>query len=168
LKDEKGLVARPAGMVLYAFWLIVFFLCLATDLVEPGDISLIPFVGRSGPLEKPLRLIGSILILLFIYEIIRLRKQVTGIKKTQLDYFFTGTLIFAGCGVVLVGFLPLLGGFSIDPALGSYFSLPWVALTAYAVTRHRLFGIRHVLSRTAMLVVFLFLAVSMHTVLFKQ
>ncbi len=57
-KDETGRSARIAGAVLYSFWSVVFLLCLFTDLVEPGEVSLMPFVDRSGPLEVPFRALG--------------------------------------------------------------------------------------------------------------
>jgi signal transduction histidine kinase len=147
LKDENSGTARAIGAVLYPFWLAVYLLCLFTDLVEPGDLSLVPFVDRSGPLEKPLRLVGTLLVLWSVVEVFRLRRTLTGIRRTRLDYFFSGTLIFAGGGVVMAGVLPLVRGTSFDPGLGALFSLPWVVLTAYAISRYRVFDIRDVLYR---------------------
>ena len=166
LKDEKSRAARISGLVLYPFWFGIFLLCLFTDLVEPGDVSLIPFIDRSGPLEKPARLIGTILCLWAMVEIYRLRKQVTGIRKTQFDYFSHGFLVFSAGGMLMAGIFPLFGGFSYDPTLGSYFSLPWVALTAYAVIRHRLFDIRLVIFRTLTAALLSGLFVGGHIVLF--
>jgi signal transduction histidine kinase len=167
LKDENSPTARFAGMAFYPFWLIVFLLCLFTDLVEPGDVSLVPFLDRSGPLEKPLRLFGAVLVLWSIVEIYRLRKLSTGIKRTQLNYFLSGTMLFAGGVAIMAGVLPLLRWSGFDPALGAFFGLPWVALTWYAMTRHGLFEIRRVLPRTAPLVLLAGLAISIHIVLFK-
>jgi signal transduction histidine kinase len=154
-------------MALYPFWLIVLLLCLFTDLVEPGDVSLVPFIGRSGPLEEPLRFFGAVLFLWSIVELYRLRTLSTGIKRTQLNYFLSGTMIFAGGGAIMAGLLPLFRGSGFDPALGAFFGLPWVALTWYGVTRHRLFEIRRVLPRTAPLVLLAGLAIGIHIVLFK-
>ena len=53
----------------------------------------------------------------------------TGIKRKQLNYFFTGLLIFAGGGMFTAGFPQAFGGFGLEPGLGSYFGLPWVILT---------------------------------------
>ncbi len=164
--QNEGKRARTAAFILYPFWLLVLLLCLGTDLVEPGSPSLIPFIEHSGPLEPPLRLIGAIMMLWSMYEIYRLRKQVAGIKKAQLDYFFYGTLVFvAGSG--FVAGISHLVGLPVDPALGSYFGLPWVVLTSYAVTRHRLFDIRLVLSRTIALVLLAALAIALHVMVFR-
>lgn len=167
LKDETGRSARTVGRILYPFWLVVYVLTLFTDLVEPGHLSLIPYAGRSGPLENPARFIGAVMILWIMYEIYLLRRQVSGIKKAQLNYFFHGTLIFAGCGAFMVGFLQVLGGLGFDPALGAYFSLPWVALTFYAITRYRLFDIRIIISRALSIVFLLSVFSAAHVGFFK-
>ena len=148
MRDERSQAARKAGLILYPFWFIVFCVSLFTDLIERGNYSLIPFIDHSGPLAKPLRLIGLVLIGWVMYEVYRLRRRVTGIKKAQLNYFAHGVLIFCGGGALLAGVLQLFGGFGLEPGLGSYFSLPWVVLTFYAITRHRLFDIRIIISRT--------------------
>ena len=165
LKDEKSRLARRIGYILYSFWGLIFVLTLTTNLVEPGDASLIPYINRAGPLENPARLIGMGMIIWIMVEIYRLRRRVSGIKKAQLNYFFHGTAIFAGGGALLVGLLPLFN--KLDPALGSYFSFPWVVLTFYAITRHRLFDIRLVISRALTVTVLAFTIALSHVALFK-
>jgi hypothetical protein len=152
VKDEHSRAARMVGYILYPVWFVIFCLSISTDLIEQGNYALIPFIDRSGPLGKPLRLFGILLIIWIMYEIYRLRQRVTGIKRAQLNYFTHGLLIFSGGGAVLAGVLQLFGGFGLEPGLGSYFSLPWVALTFYAITRYRLFDIRSIISRTLTIV----------------
>ncbi len=148
LRDENSRAARISGYILYPFWFAVFCISVGTDLIETGNYALIPFVDRSGPLGKPLRLVGLIFIVWCMYEVFRLRREVTGLKKAQLNYFSHGVLIFCGGGATLAAVLQLFGGFGLEPGLGSYFSLPWVLLTFYAITRYRLFDIRIIISRT--------------------
>lgn len=148
MKNEKSRAAGMIGLIFYPFWALVFGLCLFTDLVETGYASLIPYVDRPGPLENPLRLVGALMILWVMFGVYRLKTQVDGVRKRQLDHFFHGTLIFGGGGALTVGFLQLTGGLGFDPALGSYFSFPWVVLTFYAITRYRLFDIRLIISHT--------------------
>jgi len=140
-RDEQSRAARISGYVLYPFWIIVLCVSVSTNLIETGNYALLPFIDRSGPLAKPLRLLGIFQLLWAMFELFRLRGQVSGIKRVQLNYFIHGMLIFAVGGTLIAGILPLISGDPIDPSLSAYLSLPWVALSAYAVSRHRLFGI---------------------------
>lgn len=148
LRDERSRAARNIGYVLYPFWTLLLILCVFTDLVEVSGYSLIPYVNRTGPLENPARFIGGSLIFWVMVKIFRLRRELSGIRKAQLNYFFHGTLIFAGSAALATSFLQLFGGFGLEPGLGSYLSFPWVVLTFYAITRYRLFDIRIVVSKT--------------------
>ena len=159
LRDPESDAARLVGWVLYPFWGVIFGLCLFTDLIVTDHYVLIPFENRPGPVENPARLIGGALILWLVVEILRMRKQVKGIKRAQLNFFLLGTLIFATCGSLAAGFLQLFGGFGFEPGLSAYFSFPWVALTFYAITRYRLFDMRIALSNIiGMLLLFALLA----------
>ena len=150
LRSETSAKARLIGYVLYPFWTLVLILCLTTDLIVTDHYVLIPFQNDHGPLEHTARLLGGILIVWLIVEIVRLRRDVAGLKRAQLNYFFLGTLIFASSGSLVAAFLQVFGGFRFEPSLASYFSFPWVVLTVYAILRYRLFDIRiavsHILS----------------------
>ena len=147
LKDENSRSARLAGAVLYPFWIMVLCLSISTELIERGNYTLIPHIDSSGLLAKPLRIIGILQLFWLMFEIYRLRQQVRGIRRAQFNYFTHGMLIFTVGGTLVSGVLQLIGGFSPEPGLGSYFSLPWVILTFHAMTRYRLFDIRSVVSR---------------------
>jgi hypothetical protein len=166
LRDEQSRAARIVGNVLYPFWTIVLCVSVSTTLIESGDYTLIPYVDRSGPLARPLRLLGIIQLFWGMFELFRLRRQVSGIKRIQLGYFIHGMLIFAVGGTLIAGILPLIGGSPLEPGLSSYFSLPWVALAAYAVSRHRLFDIRFVIFRMLTAVLLSVLFIGMHVILF--
>ena len=148
LRDENSRAARFVGWVLYPFWAAVSGLCLFTDLIVTDQYVLLPFQHRPGPLEYPVRFIGGVLILWLMVETVRLRKRVSGIKREQMNYFFHGILVFGTLGSLSAGFLQLFGGFGFEPGLTAYFSLPWVALTFYAIPRYRLFDIRIAVSNT--------------------
>jgi PAS domain S-box-containing protein len=152
LKDEQGRTARVVGTVLYLFWSAVLCLSLFTDLIVTNDYVLFPYSMRPGPLDAPLRIVGTGLVLWVIVEVARLRRRASGSKKTQLNYFLGGMLIFAGGGVFLSGILPLFSDVGFEPGLGSVFSLPWVVLTFYAITRHGLFDLRIIISRSLTIV----------------
>jgi PAS domain S-box-containing protein len=167
IKEDKSPTARGVVISLYTFWIVIYILCLSTDLVETGVHSLLPYVDRRGPLEIPARLVGVVLIFWFIYELDRLRRDSKGVKRTQVNYLLLGVLIY-GSGIALVtGFIQLFGGFGFDPSLGSYFSLPWVILTFYAITRYRLFDISLIISRALMIVFLSLLLAALHIGLFR-
>ena len=167
MRDENSRAAGVAGAILYPFWLIVLCVSVSTNLIESGNYTLIPYIDRSGPLGKPLRVLGIVQLFWVMYELLRLRRQASGIRRAQLNYFMHGMLIFAGGGTLVAGVFQLFGGFGLEPGLGSYFSLPWVALTAYAVTRYRLFDIRTVISRALSFVLLSVIIIGSHLVLFK-
>jgi PAS domain S-box-containing protein len=167
LKEDKSRAARRVVLSLYAFWTITYILCLFTDLVETGAYSLLPYVDRRGPLEIFVRLVGGALIFWLIYGLYTARRQSAGLKRTQVNYLLMGLLIYAAGVALATGFFPLFGGFGFDPSLGSYFSLPWVALTFYAITRYRLFDISLIISRALMIVFLSLLLSALHIGLFK-
>jgi PAS domain S-box-containing protein len=167
LKDERGRAGHIVGLVLYPAWLVILGLCLFTDLIVAPGYSVIPFINHPGPFENAARLFGSLLALWLLFGIIRLKKELRGIKKAQLNYFFQGVLIFGGGAAFTAGFLQIFGGFGFEPGLASFFSLPWVVLTYYAITRHRLFDIRLIFSRVLSVVLLLLLFSFTQTGLFK-
>ncbi len=148
LRSETSRIARRIGYLLYPYWAIVLALCLFTDMIVTPGYSLIPYRNDPGPLEVPARLVGALMTLWLIVEIIKTRHHLTGIKKFQLDHFFYGLLIFSFAGIAIAGLMPAIGGSAIEPGLGSYFSLPWVLLTFYAIVRYSLFEMRIIFSRT--------------------
>ncbi|MHB8845545.1 MAG: hybrid sensor histidine kinase/response regulator [Nitrospirota bacterium] len=148
LENEKSRVARIIGLVLYPFWTIMLALSLFTDLIVTGEYALIPFSNRPGPLENPLRFFGACLAVWVIVKVFNLRRRTSGFIKKELSYFFYGVLIFGGGAGFTAGVLQLTGGGLLEPGLASYFSLPWVALTVFAIARYQLFDIRLILSRT--------------------
>lgn len=147
LRSDAHRTARRVGYLLYPYWAAILGLCLFTDMIVTPGYSLIPYRNDPGPLEVPARVSGALIIIWFIFEIVRTRRHLTGIKKFQLDHFFYGALIFALGGVTIAGILPAVRGSGVEPGLGSYFGLPWVVLTFYAIVRHSLFEMRVIVSR---------------------
>lgn len=152
-RSETSRAARRTGYIIYPFWAIVLALCLFTDLIVTPRYSLMPYRNDPGPLEIPARIVGTLMAVWLIVDILRVRRQLTGTKKFQLNLFFYGLLIYAFAGVAIAGILPALKGDAIEPGLGSFFSLPWVALTFYAIVRHSLFEVRIIFSRTLAIIV---------------
>ena len=167
LKDEHSRKARVAGIVLYPFWTAVLGLCLFTDLIVTDGYVPLPYSNSPGPLEMPFRLIGGLLVFWLIYEIVRLRSRTTGYRRSQLNFYLYGTIIFGTGGAVIGGFVQLFTGHAIEPSLSAYFSFPWVVMIFYAITRYRLFDIRLVISRTLNILFLSFCISAFQFALFK-
>jgi PAS domain S-box-containing protein len=167
LRPETARVARRVGCLFYPYWAVVLALCLFTDLIVSPRYTLIPYGNQPGPLEVPARISGALMVLWLIVEILRTRRHLTGIKKFQLDLFFSGILIFASGGVIIAGIMPALGGEGVEPGLGSYFSLPWVVLTFYAIVRHSLFEMRVIVSRTLSILILVIVFSGVQAVMLK-
>ena len=166
MRDENSKAARVAGYLLYPFWGLVLCISVSTDLIESGNYALFPYIDRSGPLGKPLRIIGVVQLAWVINELFRLRRETSGLKRSQLNYFTNGMLIFTVGGTLLAGVLPLFNGLTLEPGLGSYFGFPWVVLTYYAITRHRLFDLRLVASRAIAILLLTTLFSGVHVAFF--
>jgi diguanylate cyclase (GGDEF)-like protein len=139
-------IAGLVGWVLYPIWLGIYGLCLFTNQIEAGAVSLIPFVDRVGPYENPARLFGGLLLLWGVIEMWQVRRRLSGTRRAQFSYFLIGLSLYAVAAVVGANILQLFGGFGFDPALASYFSILWIAPTFYAINRFRLFDIKLVIS----------------------
>jgi PAS domain S-box-containing protein len=166
MRDENSKAARIAGYVLYPFWTIVLCISVSTDLIESGNYALLPYIDRSGLLGKPLRAVGVAQLIWAIYEVFRLRQKASGYKRSQLNYFTNGMMIFTVGGTFISGVLPLFGGLTLEPGLGSYFGFPWVVLTYYAITRHRLFDLRLAASRAIAILLLMVLFSGVHIAFF--
>lgn len=126
-------------------------------------VALIPFIGgqviesiyksgttfefNSGPLFN---LYGGLLTVLLTYLLYFLAvsyKGAKGLKKTQLGYTLVGISIFAAVSFAFGIILPLIEVKTVV-AFDAQSSLVWVALTAYAITRHGLFNIKVVATQS--------------------
>jgi len=168
LRSETVRIARMVGYIFYPLWVGILMLCLFTDLIVSPGYSLIPYVNRPGPLEIPARLGGAFMLLWLLVEILRTRRHLTGIKKFQLHYFFLGVSIAAFTSGAIAGIMPAVGGAGVEPGLGSYFTLPWVALTFYAIVRHSLFEMRTILSRTLSIFIVIFVCAGIQAILLSE
>lgn len=130
----------------YPFWGALFVLSMTTDLVEGGADNLLPFVDKTGPLEPFARLAGAAMIGWVLVGMYQIRKVSVGKQRQQVAYLLLGLAIYGTGGATFSGIFPFVG-IPWDPALTAFFSGPWMALTFYAATRHRLFDFRIVLSR---------------------
>jgi signal transduction histidine kinase len=167
MRGEPGR-ARRWGVILYAVWGAILISCWTTDWIEVGAVSLIPFVDRTGPLEGPVRLLGAATLGYLLFEMYRVRRASVGRRRQQLSYFLLGMAVYSAAGALLAGIPALFGWLHFDPGLVSCFSVVWMACVFYAVTRHRLFDIRFVLSRALFAMVLTGLLAATNVALYRM
>lgn len=158
--------ARRWGGILYGVWTAILVLCLTTNLFEAGAVSLVPFVDRVGWFEAPARAVGALTLCWALFELYRVQRASTGRRRQQIAYFLLGLAVYATAGLFLAGILQIGGGIGFDPGLVSYFSLAWMAFTFYAITRHRLFDIRFVVTRAVVAALLTVVLVALQVALF--
>ncbi len=145
LQDRKT-VAKHIGRWSFIFWSFVACLCMTTDWIEGGAVSLHPFVDVNGPLERPVRVIAATQLVVTIVLLAMAHRRTSGAQRQRIAYLLLGTGIYAGLGGISAALLPAFG-IALNPGLAGFFSWPWVGLTFYSVTRYRLFDFRVVLSK---------------------
>lgn len=169
LEDENSRMAMIIGFIFYPFWFIVNFLNMFTNYIEIGAKSVYPFVDLIGPLETPTRLVGIFLVLFMLVKAISVRRHLVGLQRQRVDLFLVGVVICAvGTGALMVGtqIAQALGGNGFDRSLSVFFSVPWVLLTYYALTRYRLFDIQLAISRGVSFIAALVMAAAVQVLLF--
>ncbi len=167
LGDEQSRKARNVGLILYPFWAAVLALCLFTDLIVTDGYVPLPYRNSPGPVEMPVRIIGSLMAFWLIFEIVRLRRRVTGRRRSQLSHYLYGTIIFGVGGAVIGGVIQVFTGVRVEPSLSAFFSLPWILSIFYAIRRYRLFDIRLILSRTIAILLLSFCISALQFLLFR-
>ncbi|MEK6742146.1 MAG: PAS domain S-box protein [Nitrospirota bacterium] len=165
-ESQDSRTAYRIGLILYPFWSLMLALSIFTDLIVTGNYVLIPFSSQPGPLDNLLRFFGACLAVWVIVKAFLLRRSASGLIKKELSFFFFGVFVFGSGAGFTAGVLQLFGGFGLEPGLASYFSLPWVALTVYAIARYQLFDIRLILSRTIATILLLIIFSSLQAGLF--
>ncbi len=138
---------RIVGGALWIAWTAILILCLTTDLVETGASSLYPFVDRRGPFETAGRALGALCLGYALYMMYAIYRDSRGRRRQQISYLLLGLALYGASGLLFAGIFQFVGGLHFDPGLVAFFSIVWTGLTFYAITRHRLFDIRFVLSR---------------------
>lgn len=144
----------PAFFVLVAAPLDIFITGMQ---VGPGG-ELIPENGRLFPVFI---LIGLMYFLFGSFYLLRNYSVSEGIYRVQSKYFLTGIIIFISFTAVFDGIFPLMGIFQLN-TLGPISSIAFVGLTAYAIVKHGLLGIKVIIQRSIIYTFLLILIVGFY------
>lgn len=141
---------KSKALFLYLGATVISCLALTTTLflksvhLEYPNIS-----GIAGPLDILGRLFIFAGVVIGLINLLKEYFKSSGIKRLQIKYFVSGTIIYALAGTIFTAIIPLFVGESAYYDIVAYFSLIWMSLTAYAISRYRLMDIRFVLGRGA-------------------
>jgi signal transduction histidine kinase len=87
-----------------------------------------------------------VLAIFIVYNFFHLYRKADIYKKTQLLYLFLGFSIFIGANIIFNVAVRQITGSDIYYRFGNYSSIFLIGLTAYAIVKKRLFGIRVILT----------------------
>lgn len=141
----------------YFFWpflisgLILVVLCLFTPFIVK-DIKLQPwgFNLVYGSLYNVIFLPLSILLTIASLINLILNYRVSDkLQKTQLKFIFLGLGVFLCSGVFFGAILPLITESQEFYRVGNYSAIFFIGFTAYAITKHKLFNIRVIITEIA-------------------
>ncbi len=127
--------------------LIGYFALTTTLFLESVHFKYPTISGIAGPLDFFGRLYIFIGIVIGLVNLLREYFKSAGFKRLQIKYLVAGVVVYALAGMIFTAIIPLLTGESAYYDLLAYFSLIWMFLTTYAITRYRLMDIRFVISR---------------------
>ena len=143
---------KPASIWMRSiwFWPALFLVIAVSFRLVIKDVALTP-EGNSvvpGPLFVPYILYFVICAGRGFLELLKKYRDFTGIIKMQIRYVFLGTFLSTFLALITNAVLPFLGNSNLI-RIGPYFTIFFVAFTAYAMVRHRLMSIEVVLQRSA-------------------
>lgn len=169
--DAKLLLHKNALGVLGVFTVICSFIAAFTDLIIKNTYSIHAGIGMTpGPLDIPFALFIALILSLSVVTLIVKARRMAGYEKLQISYLAIGSIatavIITITNILLWRFLNIDSSTSylvvlVIPSIGRSSIIFASISAAYAIVRHRLFGIRVILGEilfwlTGSALVFLF------------
>jgi signal transduction histidine kinase len=101
----------------------------------------------------PFLVVISFLIFVTLYFLFKKYFKVLSKEKIKLEYFLVGVFVFYLANIIFNIVLPLFFNVVRFYYLGDYSTIILLILTAYAITRHELMGIKTLLTQTLIIVI---------------
>ena len=133
------------------FWYLIggglSVLAITTSYFSKDVARSYPFKFEAGPLEPVARLFVIACLVVSFYYLLSEYVKAKGEKKTKIKYFVLALTIHSSGGIIFGGILPLIFGpnFLYGDAV-TFFGLPGVALTTYAIFTEKLFAVKFILT----------------------
>ncbi|MEK7158317.1 MAG: hypothetical protein AAB733_01970 [Patescibacteria group bacterium] len=131
---------------------ITLLLCISTlsnlFLSEIHTYDRIIFQADVGILYFPYLIVQILNLLYILFRLIRYNSQTSGLKKSQIQYILIGIILY-GTTAITFGILSPAFNLRNHYYVVAPSSLFFIAITTYAILKHRLFGLVFLIRRAA-------------------
>ena len=154
LKKEGWYKSLGLAILIYGF--LFGLLAATTNLVISGSETIQPLVTR--PIFQPFGwwiFYGFVIVVTLIINLALLKEyfDYSNERRTRILYFLIGLIAFAGLNIIFNVILPVFFNIYKFYELGNYSVIFLLCLTAYAIIRQELFGIKVILTQTLIIVI---------------
>lgn len=149
--SEKTKNLKIKSFSLYLVAITISLLALFTSLFIKKLYLQGTFIEDTpGALEPLGRIYILFCIILGLTNLLRYYFKATGLKRLQVKYLILGIIFYALGGIIAAGLIPLFFKTALYVEFVPYFSVIWVALTAYTILKYRLMDIQVAIGRGLM------------------
>lgn len=141
-------------------WTLFSLLILFTDIIikdikkESWGVNLV-----GGGWMSLFYLFVTYYVLLVLYKLIKKYLQLSNINKKKVLYFLIGISIYAIFQLIFNVFIPILFKTKQYWQFGDYSAIFFLSLTAYAIVKHELMGIKTLLTQVLIIIISIILLV---------
>jgi diguanylate cyclase (GGDEF)-like protein len=152
--QKRGIWRFFRGLTSFSWmvWTAAFVSMFFGDWVDRAPVQFIPYIENQAPLESYFRAFAFLNLGLAMLMITLIYRASRGETRAKSSYFLLGCAAYGTTTMITSGGFQLFAGLDFDPGLTALFSIFFSAPSAYAMTRHRLFDVRIVLSRSLFIV----------------
>ena len=161
---EKGKHPIFEKFVLFAGIFLAFLsaftnFIIKNTIIQPGRTEII-----FGSANNLFNIYAFIVALIVIGLLIKKYFKSPVLEKTKIQYFLIGTFLFVLFNIVFNIIIPSRTGTIAYSMFGDYSAIFLLCFTAYAIVKHKLFGIKIIL--TAFLIILIAILLTLDTLLF--
>ena len=160
IKEEKKY--RTLSKIVLFLGIVIAVVTGLTDLIingvrfVSGDLIIIYGKGMI-----PFLVVIFLLICATIYSLFKKYSTISAREKTKIQYFLIGIFIFYLANTIFNIVLPLLFNIVCFYYIGDYSTIIFFILTAYAITKHELMGVKTLITQILIAIISIILLVDL-------
>jgi HD-GYP domain-containing protein (c-di-GMP phosphodiesterase class II) len=136
----------------YGLSTALFLLALFTPYITKEVYLEYPhIVSIPGSLSYLNRYYIFIIIIWVIYYFLKDYQKSYFEERVRIRYFLLGIMIYALGGIIFAFLLPTVRGMNYSADISCFFSLPWLFLTIYSISRYHLIGLRFAFKKISLI-----------------